>query len=206
MFMNLVRRFLRTAALRHNRLVGLYCRVCRPNGQDWAAYLKQYGGLHQMGERCVIQQNVVFTDPAYVRLGNNVRLTGCTLFGHDGSINMLKVAYGLPLDRVGKIDIKDNVFIGHQAIIMPGVTIGPNAMVAAGSVVTRDVPPDTVVGGVPAKPIASLAAHVAKLQKDMAALPWRNHPHMQASYFGPPDAELQRMRIAHFFGGEADPR
>jgi hypothetical protein len=54
-----------------------------------------------------------------------VRLSGCTLFGHDGSVNMLEPAFGLKLDRVGKIDIRDNVVIGHGAIVLPGATIGP---------------------------------------------------------------------------------
>ena len=109
----------------------------------------------------------------------------------------------LSVDRVGKVDIRDNVFIGHQAIIMPGVTIGPDAIVAAGSVVTRDVPPGMVVGGVPAKPITTMAAHIEKLKADMEVLPWRDHPHMQASFQGAADASLQQIRIAHFFGADS---
>ncbi len=51
------------------------------------------------------------------------------------------------------VTIGDYVFIGPRSIILPGVTIGKGAIVAAGAVVTKDVPPMTVVGGVPAKPI-----------------------------------------------------
>ena len=111
-----------------------------------------------MGEQCSINTNVVITDPAYTRFGNNVRLTGCILFGHDGSVNMLNCAYGLKLDRVGKVDIRDNVFVGHGAIVLPGVTIGPNAIVAAGSVVNHDVPPGSIVAGVPALVVGKLTA------------------------------------------------
>jgi maltose O-acetyltransferase len=53
------------------------------------------------------------------------------------------------------VQIGDYVWIGMRAMIMPGVTLGEGAVVAAGAVVTRDVPPYTVVGGVPARPIGT---------------------------------------------------
>ena len=57
------------------------------------------------------------------------------------------------LFHFGKVTIKENAWICIGAIICPGVTIGKNAVVAAGSVVTKDVPDNVVVGGVPAKVI-----------------------------------------------------
>ncbi len=51
----------------------------------------------------------------------------------------------------GEIELMDNVFVGAKSTIMYGVKIGPNAIVAANSVVTKDVPPGSVVGGNPAK-------------------------------------------------------
>ncbi|MEL7267034.1 MAG: acyltransferase [Planctomycetota bacterium] len=53
----------------------------------------------------------------------------------------------------GPVKIGNHVWIGYRAIIMPGVTVGDGAVVAAGAVVTKDVEPNTIVGGVPAKPI-----------------------------------------------------
>jgi acetyltransferase-like isoleucine patch superfamily enzyme len=200
MIASLLRRMLAAHALKTGRLLGLYRRICKPDGKAWAAIVKRHAGLMAMGTGCHIQMNVAITDPAYVRLGNNVHLTGCTLFGHDGAVSMLKQAYGLSLDKVGRIDIRDNVFVGHQAIIMPGVTIGPDAIVAAGAVVTRDVPPGSIVGGVPARVIGTVPDLIERLQAETASLPWHDHPFMQAGYAGPSDAALDRQRIEHFFG------
>jgi len=191
--------FLRTNAIESGWFTGLYRRFCNTDGQEWAYYLKRHRVLYQIGEDCVIQTNVEFTDPKHVRLGNNVRLTGCTLFGHDGSIQMLKKMTGLSLDSVGKIDILDNVFVGHRAIIMPGVTIGPNAIVAAGSVVTRDVLPNTIVGGVPAKKIGTVDEYLQRCKQRTAALPWFGHPLIAGDYFGPTSDELTKIRCAYFF-------
>ncbi|MDG4554671.1 MAG: acyltransferase [Candidatus Competibacter sp.] len=199
----LLRRILRYLAFEHGRAVGWYKRFCNPGGDEWAAWLKRRGVLYAIGEHCSIQTNVTIADPTYTRLGNNVRLTGCTLFGHDGSVNMLNRAYGLKLDRVGKIDIRDNVFIGHGAIILPGVTIGPNAIVAAGSVINRDVPPGSIVAGTPARVVGDIDRLVARLRQDTARLPWAD---ILARRDGAFDLalqnELDRVRIPYFFGGD----
>jgi hypothetical protein len=66
------------------------------------------------------------------------------------------------LQRFGPIHIDDNCFIGTGAVLMPGVRIGPNAIVGAGSVVTRDVPPGGVFAGVPARKVADLEDYKRK--------------------------------------------
>lgn len=187
-------------ALQHGKHVGLFLKLVRPDGVLWASYLKRHGGLYAMGDFCSVQTNVTITDPAYTRLGNNVRLSGCTLFGHDGSVNMLKRAYGVQLDRVGKVDILDNVFIGHQAIVLPGVTIGPNAIVAAGSVVTKDVPPDSVVAGSPARVVGKLSERVEAMQEKTRELPWADYLPKDPFDCPPADAKLNALRQAEFFG------
>jgi acetyltransferase-like isoleucine patch superfamily enzyme len=183
----------------------LYQRLCQPDSADYAEYLRRHGGLHAVGTNVGITLGTQILDPALVRIGSNVLLANCTLIGHDGSIEVLNRAYGVKIDRVGKIDIRDNVFIGHGAIILPGVTIGPNALVAAGSVVNQDVAEGDVVGGVPARRIGRVEETVRKLVDETNALPWAELIERRAGAFDPRfEQELQRRRIAHFFPEDTD--
>ena len=56
-----------------------------------------------------------------------------------------------PSEKLVGVTIEDNVVIGSRAVIRAGVTVGKNSVIAMGAVVTKDVPPDTVVAGVPAQ-------------------------------------------------------
>jgi carbonic anhydrase/acetyltransferase-like protein (isoleucine patch superfamily) len=109
-------------------------------------------------------------------------------------------AYGARVESVGKIDIRDNVFIGHGAIILHGVTIGPNAVVAAGAVVNKDVLPGTIVGGVPAKQIGTVEGLLAKLEKRTEQFPWADLIKNRKGGFDPTiEAELVRQRVGYFY-------
>ena len=143
---------------------------------------------------------VNITDPAYVSIGNNVTLSMCNLIGHDGAVGMINNAYNIKVDSVGKIVIKDNVFIGHGAIVLPNVIIGPNAIVAAGSVVNKDVLPGEIVGGVPAKPIGRTDDLAKKLVEKTALLPWVDLIKKREGSFDPAiEAELVALRVKHFY-------
>ena len=65
----------------------------------------------------------------------------------------------------GCIEVLDNVFIGSNSTILSGVKIGPNAIIGAGSVVTKDVPENSVVAGVPAKVIGKFDEYI-KMRKE----------------------------------------
>jgi acetyltransferase-like isoleucine patch superfamily enzyme len=165
-------RILRHVALEHGRLGKLYRRM-EPTPREWAEYLRRHGGLHSIGEDCHISPRAGLFDRAYIRIGNNVWIDDCFIVGHDGTIGMINVAFDVRLDKVGKVDIRDNVAIGIGASILPGVTIGPNAVVCAGSVVGRDVPPNSVVSGVPAKVVGKLDEMVETLRANPPdASPW----------------------------------
>jgi len=102
--------------------------------------------------------------PYLVEIGNHVTVAdGVAFITHDGATNAFR---HLPqyrgLHKFGRIIIRDHSFVGMRSIILPGVSIGPRALVAAGSVVTRTVPPNSVVGGSPARYICSFDEYVRK--------------------------------------------
>jgi Acetyltransferase (isoleucine patch superfamily) len=199
----MIKKIVRTLALRYGIGKRLYLKICNPRNTEYVEYLRKYGKLHSIGENCEINRDVKILDPEYTRIGNNVCLSSCTLVGHDGSIAVLNRAYNKKLDSVGKIDIKDNVFIGINAIVLPGVTIGPNAIVAAGAVVTRDVSPNSIVGGVPAREIGKLDEYVLRLESESKALPWYSIIESRQGAFDPNlEDSLKRSRVQHFFGSE----
>lgn len=113
-----------------------------------------------IGENCSIMDGSTF-DYGHcnlITIGNNVTIAPqAYLLAHDASTKR-----ELGYTKIGRINIKDNVFIGARALIMPGVTIGEGSIVAAGSVVTRDVKPNTVVAGNPAREIISKEEYINK--------------------------------------------
>lgn len=200
------KRLLRLVALRYPRFERLYARFGRPGGLEWAQMLRERGDFYAMGEHCYIEPSAQITDRAYIRLGNNVRIAACCMMGHEGTVNMINRALGLRLDGVGKIDIKDNVFIGYGAIILPGVTIGPNAIVSAGSVVRANVAEGDVVAGVPAKRVArfDMTVEIAKARNQ--TYPWRHLIEQRNSeYDAAMEPELVRQRVLHFYGAPPKP-
>jgi acetyltransferase-like isoleucine patch superfamily enzyme len=84
-----------------------------------------------------------------IKIGNDVRLSKGVMIRDSDNHDMARPGYMQSMPVV----ISDHVWIGLRAIILKGVTIGEGAVVAAGAVVTRDVPPRTLVGGVPARVI-----------------------------------------------------
>jgi acetyltransferase-like isoleucine patch superfamily enzyme len=191
----------RTLATKSRRFERLYRGFNKPDGIEYAEILKQRGDFYSIGEHCSIDPHALIEDRPYIRIGNNVRIATCALLGHDGSVNMINRAFGLHLDNVGKIDIRDNVYIGYGAIILPGVTIGPNAIVSAGSVVRSNVREGDVVAGVPAKRVGRLDMSVSILKARNDHFPWRHLIEQREDGFDEKtEAELVRMRVAHFYG------
>jgi acetyltransferase-like isoleucine patch superfamily enzyme len=106
-----------------------------------------------VGKRVFINSCCRFQDQGGITIGDGA------LIGHNVVLATLNhgLAPGKRQDlHPAPIIIGNNVWVGASATILPGVTVGENAVIAAGAVVTKDVPPNAVVGGVPAKGIKTL--------------------------------------------------
>ena len=136
--------------------------MAKYNEFNMAEYLRRQGAT--IGEDCRIMVNSFGSEPYLVSIGNHCTIaSGAALIPHDGG-GWIFTDQSPSLQSFGRIDILDNCFIGANAIVLPGVRIGPNAVVGAGAVVTKDVPPGTVVAGCPAVPICTIDEYRKKLE------------------------------------------
>lgn len=123
------------------------------------AYARHIGV--KIGKNCLIDTRNWSSEPYLITIGNNVQVTrGVSIHTHGGA-NAVRQYYP-DFDVFGKVVIEDWAYIGSFSQIMPGVTIGKGSIVAAGSVVTKSVPPGVVVGGNPAKFICTIDQYIEK--------------------------------------------
>lgn len=110
----------------------------------------------KIGNNSMIGLNVMLDSvfPNFITIGNNVSLAGQNfLLCHSNPYDHFRSSFE---SYVAPVVIEDNAWIAIGAIILPGVTVGRGSVVAAGSVVTTNVPPDTIVAGNPARIIKKL--------------------------------------------------
>ena len=107
-----------------------------------------------IGSNNLIGKHHWSSEPYLITIGNYCQLTNCKIFTHGGE-QCIRNLHPL-FDCFGKVVIGDYVYIGSNALIMPGVTIGNNVLVAAGSVVTKSIPSNSVVAGNPARIICTV--------------------------------------------------
>ena len=115
----------------------------------------------KIGNQCLVHTRNWSNEPYLVTIGNHVQLTRCVSIHTHGGANPIRKEHP-DFDVFGKVVIEDWAYIGAFSQIMPGVTIGEGALVAAGSVVTKSVAPHTVVGGNPARYICTTEEYYEK--------------------------------------------
>lgn len=110
--------------------------------------------------------NGVILDPSHcwlIEIGDNVTLAPRVhVLCHDASTKQF-----LNYTKIGRVTIGNNVFIGAESVVLPGVTIGNNVIIGANSTVTHDIPDNTVAVGSPAQMLCSLEEY---LQKESARM------------------------------------
>jgi acetyltransferase-like isoleucine patch superfamily enzyme len=181
----------------------IYLRFFVKSGFPYADYLKKRGDLHSQGKNCFISKAANISDPYLTSIGDNVWITsGCQILCHDASVIMINVAKKGHLDRVGPIRIKDNSFIGNNAIVLPDITIGSNTIIGAGSVVTKDVPDNSVYAGTPSRRICDFEEYVQKATDGTRVYPWAGLLKKQDKHIYDPTLEhkLMAKRVDYFFG------
>ena len=116
------------------------------------------------------RMNGVILDPSHcwlIGIGDHVTLAPRVhILCHDASTKQF-----LGYTKIGRVTIGNNVFIGAESVVLPGVTIGDNVIIGANSTVTHDIPPGFVAAGAPARIICSLEEYLSKEKSRMETAP-----------------------------------
>ncbi len=116
------------------------------------------------------RMNNVLIDDSHawlIEIGDNVTLAPRVhILAHDASTKKF-----LGYTKIGNVKIGNNVFIGAETVILPGVTIGNNVIVGVNSTVTKDIPDNSVYVGSPAKLLCSLEEYLEKEKNNMLTHP-----------------------------------
>lgn len=123
----------------------------------------------KLGKNCRIEKGVNFDGsfPWLISIGDNAQIGPWVYFlTHDGSTKL-----PLGYTKIGRVILEDDVFIGARSIVLPNVRIGRNSIIAANSVVTKDIPANCVAGGNPCRVLMTYDEFVHKNQTRFEELP-----------------------------------
>ncbi len=153
-----------------NRLILQACSAIFRSGEKRADYYRKKSVFGSIGNNVMIQDFRIPYNPKHVYIGNNVRLaSGVRLITHDVAHKVLNNIHEFNYhfkEKEGMITIGDNVFVGADVIIMYDVNIGNNVVIGAGSVVTKDLPSNSVCVGNPCRKIDSFENFVEKRKSE----------------------------------------
>lgn len=123
-------------------------------------YLRNKGAVIGETTRLMCGTSAFGTEPFLITVGERCLITdGVKIFTHDGGVsvlNNLKYFGDKRMDKMAPVKIGNNVYIGNNALIMPGVTIGDNCIIGAGTIVSKDIPDNSVAVGVPARVVKTI--------------------------------------------------
>lgn len=149
--------------LNHRHMLLLKARISLMGSHKRTEFLKKSDVFAGFGDNCYYCSRKIPEEPYMVKIHNNVVIAANVNFiTHDIINDMLSRKEGVDPGtqfseyHMGTIEIFDNVAIGSDVTILYGTKIGPNAVIAAGAVVTKDVPEGKIVGGNPARVIGTV--------------------------------------------------
>lgn len=116
-----------------------------------------------VGRDCRFLNTDFSSEPYLVTVGDHVTLSYTKIIPHDGGVWVFRGEHP-DVELCGPVTIGNNVFVGVGTIILPNVTIGDNCVIGAGAVVTRDIPPNSVAVGVPARVIKTVDEYWQSVQ------------------------------------------
>lgn len=140
----------------------------RRSSESYIEYLRKCGV--SIGEGTYIQSpkttNIDITRPSLVTIGNNCFINNnFEIYTHDWVSHVFLHSGRELINSSGRVTIKNNVAFGSHVMILKGVTIGDNCFIGAGSIVTKDIPSNSIAVGVPAKVVMSLEEYYQKRLK-----------------------------------------
>ena len=139
--------------------------LCPWGGHFIANYIRKHHIFGSVGENCSIQSRRLPIYPQLVFIHSNVIIASDVRFTvHDAIHHMLNIKYGTHdfSEKVGCIEIMDNVFVGSGSRILYNIRIGSNTIIGAGSFVNKDISGNGVYAGIPARYICSFDEYVEK--------------------------------------------
>ena len=134
------------------------------NADKRTKYIVKHHIFKDVGDNFFFQPRIIPADSELIKFHNNVTVaSNVTFVNHDIIDRVLNNLNEGSFDFIrGCIEVMDNVFIGTGTTILPNVKIGSNVIIAAGSVITKDVEDNSIMAGVPAKKIGSFDDFVKK--------------------------------------------
>lgn len=140
----------------------------RRNSASHLNFLRQKGV--KIGENCILRSpgstRIDTQRPELITIGNDVDMNkNFQILTHDWGSRVFRGKYHDFLNSTGQVVIGDNIYFGTDVIVLGGVRIGNNCIIGAGSLVTKDIPDNSVATGVPCRVVCSLDEYYAKRKK-----------------------------------------
>lgn len=129
------------------------------NNKAYISFLRKQG--IKIGNECIIRHpfttRIDVTRPSLITIGNQVDMNkNFQIITHDWCSSVFRNYYHDFINSSGKVTIGNNIYFGTDVIVLKGVSIGDNCIIGAGSIVTKDIPPNSVAMGAPCKSLDNI--------------------------------------------------